>query len=499
MSLLPSLDHAPADDLEGQDLDFKRWPEGRTDASRQVVEAAIGMANGGGGTVVFGVADRIRGRSGALPGIPADVDVHLLKKAVYDSTDPKITPVFEEIAIPEGTGRLLAMQIHPHMPPHTDTGGRGWIRVGKDCQPLTGSVRLQMAEISGESDFTAKTVPGDPAAHLSAAAMERLRHVARGEQAPAAELPDGELLGSLRLVRDGKLAVAGLLLAGRDESIREHVPGAGWTWLHMRTETAYENREDGTTALPLAVARLEDLVRPHNPLTTLEQGFFHLEYRRWPEIALREALMNAFCHRDYRRAGPVILRMDADGLCLESLGGFVPGVTPANILRHPPETWNTALVSALVTLRLVNRANLGVIRMYKALLLEGKPPPTLEDTGDSVRVLFKNQDLSSAFRRFAAEEEKQGRMLDMDALLTLHHLWRYPETDTAALANHCQRDAASFGDTLAGMDKLHISYAAAGAETYIGRSIPGWRISRKARPGPNPYGALAGRPLKGGF
>ena len=75
-------------------------------------------------------------RATALQGVPLEVDVNLLKKAVYDQTDPKIMPVYEEMRIPEGTGRLLIMQIYPGLPPYTDTSGTGSIRIGKDCQPL---------------------------------------------------------------------------------------------------------------------------------------------------------------------------------------------------------------------------------------------------------------------------------------------------------------------------------------------------------------------------
>ncbi|MBN2701022.1 MAG: ATP-binding protein [Methylothermaceae bacterium] len=117
-ALLPELDHCIADDLEDQDLDFKQWDQtSRDKAIRTVVQMAVCMANGGGGTVVFGVADRIQGRSKAILGVPPEIDVNLLKKAVYDQTDPKIMPVFEELAVPDGTGRLLLMQIYPGMPP----------------------------------------------------------------------------------------------------------------------------------------------------------------------------------------------------------------------------------------------------------------------------------------------------------------------------------------------------------------------------------------------
>ncbi len=73
--LLNTLDTQPATDLEDQDLDFKEWSRRSTaDAVALVVEMAICMANGGGGTVVFGVNDRAVGRRKAIVGVPPDVE-----------------------------------------------------------------------------------------------------------------------------------------------------------------------------------------------------------------------------------------------------------------------------------------------------------------------------------------------------------------------------------------------------------------------------------------
>ncbi|WP_373190790.1 ATP-binding protein, partial [Halomonas sp.] len=130
-ALLDELEYSTADELEDQDLDFKQWDTKSRDKTMQkVVHMAICMANGDGGTVVFGVADRVYGRENAVVGVPLEIDINLLKKAVYDQTDPHITPVFEELHVPEGTGRVLIMQVHPGMPPHTDTKGGGTVRIG---------------------------------------------------------------------------------------------------------------------------------------------------------------------------------------------------------------------------------------------------------------------------------------------------------------------------------------------------------------------------------
>lgn len=158
-ALLDELNHCIADDLEDQDLDFKQWDTSSRDkAVQKVVQMAVCMTNGGGGTVVFGVADKAKGRESAVLGVSPEIDVNLLKRAVYDQTDPHIMPVFEELHVPEGTGRVLIMQVHPGMPPHTDTKGGGTVRVGKDCQPLTGTMRRKIGVETGETDYTAEAI-----------------------------------------------------------------------------------------------------------------------------------------------------------------------------------------------------------------------------------------------------------------------------------------------------------------------------------------------------
>ncbi len=204
--LLCELETQPAAEFEDQDLDFKQWDTSSlAKAVSTVVDWAICMANGGGGTVVFGVADKRLGRSNAIPGVPPEIEIHRLQRAVYDRTDPKLTPTFEELRVPEGTGRLLVMQVHPGLPPYTDTKGRGSVRIGRDCKPLTGTLRRKIAVETGESDVTAAEVPGEPEKIISASAMEQLRDAAQRERAPAEliALPDHELLSSLGVLRGG--------------------------------------------------------------------------------------------------------------------------------------------------------------------------------------------------------------------------------------------------------------------------------------------------------
>lgn len=453
-SLLDRLEEVEADALETQDLDFKEWPAEPRQAIKLAVDIAICMANGGGGSVVLGVRDRVVGRAKAIVGVPPETEIHQLKRDIYERTAPKLTPDIHELHVVEGSGRLLVMQVHGGLSPYTNTAGAGTVRKGNACVPLTGDLREKLMVERGDADFTAAIVPEPARSLISAAAMERLRDQARQEQAPIDLLrkSDLDLLGAIGVLRDGQLTRAGLLIAGQAEAIGRHLPNFGWTHERMKSATAYDNRADGrdenALALPLALAAIEARINADNPISTIEHGLYHFEYRAYPTIALREALLNALTHLDLRLASPVLVKQYPRRLEITNPGGLVGGITSANILHHPPLARNLQLVQALARLRLVNRSNLGIGRMFEAMLVEGKEPPLIIDEESAVRVVFKRQETARPFREFIAEEGKTGRTLDVDHLLVLRYLLSHPEIDTSTAAELCQRRDAEMRDIL---------------------------------------------------
>ncbi len=453
LSLLEELNSKTADDLEDQDLDFKEWKfRSLPDAIADVIEMAVCMANGGGGTVVFGVKDRVIGRVVAILGVPNEIDQNILMRRVYDATDPKITPVFEDLIVPEGTGRLLIMQIYAGMFPYTDTGGQGKIRVGKDCNPLTGSIRRRISIETEGGDVTAEFIPGNVDLHISPSAIETLRRNAAKEQAPPdlLSLENHDFLKSLGLTKNGQLTKAGLLLIGKEESIQEFFPHYFWMHLKMQDDTEYMNKLEGRDPLIIALSKITDRIMAENPLTTLEYGMFHFEYRRYPEIVLRETLMNALSHADYRLHSPIMVKQYPNRLEISNPGGLMGDITPLNILHHPPVARNPLLVGALTKLRLVNRSNLGISRMYKYMLIEGKEPPIIQQLVDSVKVILKGGDLSPPFRAYVEKEVQSGRGFEVDQLLILNYLLSHREIvvhEAAGLIQRTDREA---------LDILHV-------------------------------------------
>ena len=336
--------------------------------------------------------------------------------------------------------------------------------------PLTGTLRRRIAVETGESDLSAEELPGQPLDYLSPSAMEKLREIARRERAPEEllRLNDLDLMGAVGLIRNGRLTRAGLLIIGRDELIQDNVPNYVWTFLRMRSETYYVDRIDGREAIPIALDRILDRIMANNEISTVEYGPFHFEYRTYPEIAIREALLNAICHADYRIPSPILIKQFNRKIELSNPGSFIGGISPENILHREPIARNPTLVEALTRLRLVNRSNLGIARMFTALLIEGKEPPLIEEQTDTVKVSFVAGSISAPIRGFIAEETQKGVEISVDHLLVIQYLLRHPEIDISTASRICQRREASVREVLSEMelDLGYIERGGTGRGTY---------------------------------
>ena len=284
--------------------------------------------------------------------------------------------------------------------------------------------------------------------------VERLRRVLGAKEASSAllSLPDEQLLERLGvLVRNDelRLTVAGLLICGREEALKRVLPGHEVIYLHMKSDTEYDRRVDSARPLLAILEQFTQAVEPHNRIVTLKLGLFHFEIPDFPEEVYREALLNAFAHRDYSLSSPVYLRHFPDRLEISSPGGFAGDVTQYNILGHEPVSRNRLLAEILQKIRLVERAGMGVKRMYHILLSYGKEPPSYESGPDFVRLTLRSGrpegaaeevvGMDEAFARFVVNRQQQGQDLNLHDLLILSYLKRNREVDLAETERLLQR------------------------------------------------------------
>jgi ATP-dependent DNA helicase RecG len=303
----------------------------------------------------------------------------------------------------------------------------------------------------GLLDYSALPVPGATLADFDPLERERLRQAVkryRGDEALLG-LDDEELDGALGLTRregDQRVpTVVGLLLLGREEALRQHLP-AHEVAFQLLDGTDVRVNEFYRRPLVASFERLEERFTAHLVEEEVQAGLFRVPVPRVDRRAFREALVNALTHRDYTRLGAVHVRWRLDeALTVSNPGGFVEGVTLQNLLVVEPRPRNPLLADALKRLGLAERTGRGVDLIYQGLLRYGRPAPNYgrsDAAGVVVELQARAADLE--FLKLVLEQERRtGQTLPVDALLALSCLRDEKRVDVATIATAIQRDTAS--------------------------------------------------------
>lgn len=421
LCLLDELDSQVADDLESEFLDFKPW-QGPKEDLKLACEYAACFANAGGGVVVFGVADRVRGRAQAIHGARGH-DLDVFRRGIFDGTRPGVSAEVFELDVPEGTGKLLVVRVaEGDSKPYGTAAGLFKQRIGKNCMPLD-PVSFQRAQVrSAAVDWSGAPATGVALADLDPLQIERARQVLRSK-APSSgllELPDEAFLSGLEALRDGQVTHTGLLLFARRDVLAQRCPQAQFHYVLHDGETSVARNDIDRLPMLEAVDRMEQVFTgPLNPEKEIELGLFKLRVPQFPLEGVREAVLNALTHRDYLNPGEVLVRHSAGELVVTSPGGFVAGITPDNILRHEAVPRNRTLANALVKLRLVESSGIGRRRIFRSALVYGKRRPEYQTDGHSVTLRMFNREAHDALARLIARLDAQGAEVALDQLLVL--------------------------------------------------------------------------------
>jgi ATP-dependent DNA helicase RecG len=196
-------------DLETETLDFKEDRASDSDTERLLAEAAICFANTAGGTIVLGVADRIKGPA-ALIG--TQLEPLRIKQRIFELTRPSLVVEVERL---KGHANVLAIKVPQSPGIHADTQGRAYRRIATSCLPMDPDQQQRLREERGGSDWSA--LPSDaPVEAAIPEAIRAARHMLltlNDDRRTLAALNDRDLFSALGVLSDdGRLNRAGKIL-----------------------------------------------------------------------------------------------------------------------------------------------------------------------------------------------------------------------------------------------------------------------------------------------
>jgi len=234
-------------------------------------------------------------------------------------------------------------------------------------------------------DYSATTCERAKLGDLDPSAIEAFRAAWHRKSGNNALTTAGrrQLLVDAGLIEEAKVTYAALALLGTEAGLSRCLPEAEVVFEYRSAETATQCQQRlefrrGFFSFGDELWRTIDL---RNDTQHYKEGLFVWDVRTFSERAVREAILNAVSHRDYRRQGSVFVRQYPRSIEIVSPGGLPEGVTIDNILyRQAPR--NRRIAEVLQKCGLVERSGQGMDLMFTESIKEGKRTPDLSGTDD---------------------------------------------------------------------------------------------------------------------
>ena len=425
---------------ETMEIEFKSDMKKLSDSD--LVDAVVAFANTCGGSLYLGIED-----NGMVTGLHEQHrDITQLAAFIANRTVP---PISVRTEIIEAEKTVLQIKVPKSRSIVASSNGKiQRRRLKADGTPenvpmYPYEIATRLSELS-LLDFSAQPVPGAKYKDLDPLERERLRKIilAYNGEKNLLELNDEELDKALQLAvttTDQLVPTyTGLLLLGRQEKIKEFIPTAESAFIMMRGTEVTAN-ESFYLPLLAAIERMIDFVSARNSSQEMEMGMYRLSIPNYDPRAVREAIVNAFVHRDYTRLGRVLVKIDDDGLSVGNPGGFIEGVTYQNILTVEPHGRNPVLADALKRIGLAERSGRGVDRIFEGSLLYGRDLPDYSESTSTNVKLFIPQGMPDKYLvRLISEEQKRiGAPLPLNSLLVLNVLKSNHGMTLAEISTDC--------------------------------------------------------------
>jgi ATP-dependent DNA helicase RecG len=149
----------------------------------------------------------------------------------------------------------------------------------------------------------------------------------------------------------------------------------------------------------------EKFVMNHISLAAKIEGFIREERWEYPLSAIREAITNAICHRDYFSTANVHVSIYDDRVEVWNPGGLPPELT-IEALKGPHKSIprNPLIADALYFIKYIERWGTGTQRIVSDTLAHGLPEPEFKEATGGFEVVFRK---AEAFLEDLNERQKK--------------------------------------------------------------------------------------------
>ena len=336
----------------------------------------IAFANCDGGKLYIGVRD-----DGTVIGLDNADSVSLqISNMVRDAIKPDITMFLHYETIVENGKNVVAIDIQrgtdrPYYLAKKGMRPEGvYVRQGYSSVPATDTaIRRMIKETDGDRFEAMRCLNQD----LTFEATKKEFELRKTDFGP-------QQMRTLKLIdQDGLYSNLALLLS--DQCVHTIKVAV----FQGTDQTIFKDRREFTGSLMQQMNEVYDFIDFRNQTRATIEKLYRVDVRDYPEVAVREALLNLLVHRDYSFSASAFISIYEDRIEFVSIGGLMPGIDLEDVMVGISVCRNQDLANVFYRLHLIEAYGTGmgkIMKAYESMQVK----PVIETTKNAFKIILPN-------------------------------------------------------------------------------------------------------------
>lgn len=172
------------------------------------------------------------------------------------------------------------------------------------------------------------------------------------------------------------------------------------------SQSVFKDRKEFSGSLFKQMGAVYDYIDFHNQTRSTFDKLRRIDTRDYPEVAVREALLNSLVHREYSFRASTLISIYSDRIEFTSIGGLVSGVTLKDVLMGISVCRNTKLANIFYRLELIEAYGTGMRKIMNAYEGIGKTPQ-IETSDNAFKIILPNLNAQTEQKQLSTEGDSQ--------------------------------------------------------------------------------------------
>lgn len=176
-------------------------------------------------------------------------------------------------------------------------------------------------------------------------------------------------------------------------------------------QSIFKDRHEFTGSLMQQLHDIYTYIDLHNQTHSTFDKLRRIDTRDYPEVAVRETLLNVLVHRDYGFSASALISIYADRMEFVSVGGLLPGIELEDVMVGLSVCRNQNLANVFYRLELIEAYGAGIRKIMQSYENTDKTP-MIETTNNAFKITLPNINYNVEFDKSSSVTSDEGKILD---------------------------------------------------------------------------------------